>query len=180
MGDRAWCYMTPVLRTQNLSMSPSLKRLQPSPSASLSPNLPPQTFPPSECLASLQDYTVVYTPFTRLLVGKDRGVKTETAMHTLFHSPTNSLLLFSHSGVSVSLWPMDCSTPGFPVLQYPPEFAHIHVHRVSDAIQSSLPLSSLLLLPSVLPSIRVFSSESVLHVRWPKNWSFSFSISLSN
>ena len=49
------------------------------------------------------------------------------------------------------------------------------VHRVSDAIQPSYPLSSLLLLPLVFPSNRVFSSESVLHIRWPKYWSFSIS-----
>ena len=56
----------------------------------------------------------------------------------------------------------------------------LNVYRVSDAIQSSHPLSSLLLLPSISPSIRVFSSESVLHIKWPKYWSFSFSISPSN
>ena len=75
---------------------------------------------------------------------------------------------------------MDCSTPGFPVHHQLPELAQTHVHRVSDVIQPSHPLLSLLLLPSILPSIRVFSSESVLHIRWPKNWSFSFSISPSN
>ena len=74
---------------------------------------------------------------------------------------------------------MDCSTPGFPVHHQLPELAQTHVHRVSDVIQPSHPLLSLLLLPSILPSIRVFSSESVLHIRWPKNWSFSFSISPS-
>ena len=51
---------------------------------------------------------------------------------------------------------------------------------VSDAIQPSHPLSSPLLLPSIFPSIRIFSNESVLHIRWPKYWSFSFSISPSN
>ena len=51
-----------------------------------------------------------------------------------------------------------------------------HVHRVSDAIQPSHPLSSLLLLPPIPPSIRVFSNESTLHMRWPKYWNFSFSI----
>ena len=86
-------------------MSPSLRRLQPSPSASLSRNLPPPTLPPSGCLAILQDSTVVSTPFTRLLVGKDWVVKTEKAMHTLFHSSINLLLLLSRSVVSVSLWP---------------------------------------------------------------------------
>ena len=55
-----------------------------------------------------------------------------------------------------------------------------HDHRFSGAIQPSHPLSSLLLLPSIFPSIRVFSNESVLHIMWPKYWRFSFSISSSN
>ena len=75
---------------------------------------------------------------------------------------------------------MYCSTPGLPVLHYLPEFAQSHVHQVSDAIQLSPPLSSLLLLPSIFPSIRVFSNESVLCIRWPKYWSFSFSFNPSN
>ena len=70
--------------------------------------------------------------------------------------------------------------PVFPVLHQLLEFAQTHVHRVSDAIQPSYPLSSLLLLPSIFPSIRFFSSESALHIRWPKYWSCSFSISPSN
>jgi len=76
--------------------------------------------------------------------------------------------------------PMDCSKPGFPVHHQLPEPTQIHVHRVNDAIQPSHPLSTLLLLPSIFPSIRVFSNESVLHIRWPKYWSFSFSINPSN
>ena len=68
------------------------------------------------------------------------------------------------------------STPGLPVHHQPPEFTQTHVHCVGDAIQPSHLLSS----PSIFPSIRVFSTESVLHIRWPKNWSFSFSISPSN
>ena len=75
---------------------------------------------------------------------------------------------------------MDCSTPGFPVHHQLPDLAQTHVHQVGDAIQPSHLLSSLLLLPSIFPSIRVFSSESVLHIRWPEDWSFSFSISPSN
>ena len=74
---------------------------------------------------------------------------------------------------------MNCNPPGFPVHHQFPELAQTHVHRVGDAIQPSHPLS-LLLLPSVFPSIRVFSNESVLHIRWPKDWSFSFSIGPSN
>ena len=74
---------------------------------------------------------------------------------------------------------MDHSTPGLPVHHQLPEFTQTHVHWVSDAIQPSHPLSLLLLLPSIFPSIRVFSNESVLSIRWPKYWSFSFSISPS-
>ena len=76
--------------------------------------------------------------------------------------------------------PMDCSMPGFPVLHRLQELAQTHVHSVSDAIQPSHPLSFPSLLPSIFPSIRVFSNESALHIRWPKYWSFKFNISLSN
>ena len=75
--------------------------------------------------------------------------------------------------------PMDCSTPGLPVHHQLLELTQTQVHQVSDAIQPSH-LLSLLLQPSIFPSIRVFSSESVLCIRLPKYWSFSFSISPSN
>ena len=101
---------------------------------------------------------------------------------------------------------MDCSMPVFPVVYCLLEFAHIFVHWVGDAIQPSHALSPstsqsllrfmsiesgmlsnhiilccpLLLLPSIFSSIRVFSNESVLHIRWPKYWSLSFNISPSN
>ena len=75
---------------------------------------------------------------------------------------------------------MDCRTSGFPVLHYLQELAQTHVHRLGDAIQPSHPLSPLLLLPSVFPSIRVFSNESGLRIWWPKYWSFSLNISPSN
>ena len=71
---------------------------------------------------------------------------------------------------------MDCSTPGFPVHQLL-ELAQTHAHWVGDAIQPSFPL---LLLPSIFPSIRVFSNESVLLIRWPNYRSFSFSTGPSN
>ena len=73
--------------------------------------------------------------------------------------------------------PMDCSTPGLPIHHQLPGFTQTHVHRVGDAIQPSHPL---LLLPLIPPSIRVSSNESTLRMRWPKYWSFSFSISPSN
>jgi len=71
--------------------------------------------------------------------------------------------------------PMDCSTPGFPVLHHLLELSQTHVHWVGDAIQPSHPLSS----PSP-PALSVFSNESDLCIRWPKYWSFSFNVSPSN
>ena len=76
--------------------------------------------------------------------------------------------------------PIDCSIPGFLVYHQLPELAQTYVHQVSDAIQLSHPLLSSSLPPSIFPSIGVFSSEPVLSIRWPKYWSFSFSISPSN
>ena len=75
---------------------------------------------------------------------------------------------------------MHYSMPGFPVHHQPPELAQTHVHQVGDAIQPSHLCHPLLLLPSDFPSIRVFSNESVLCIRCPKYWSFSFSISPFN
>ena len=76
--------------------------------------------------------------------------------------------------------PTDCSTPGFPVLHHLPELAQTHVHRVGDAMQPSCPLSFSSPPASISHSIRVFSNELASHIRWPKYWSFSFSISSSN
>ena len=75
---------------------------------------------------------------------------------------------------------IDCSLPDFPVLHYLPDFPQ------TPSVESVMPSNHLilchllLLLPSIFPSIRVFSSESVLQIRWPEYWSFSFSISPSN
>ena len=71
--------------------------------------------------------------------------------------------------------PINCSTPGFPVLHHLLELAQVHAHCIGDAIQPPPPL-----LPSIFPSIRDFSSESSVCIRWPKYWSFSFSISPSS
>ena len=72
------------------------------------------------------------------------------------------------------------STPGFTVYHQLPKLAQTHVYQVSDAIQPSYSLSSLLLLPPIPPSIRAFSNESALLIRWPKYRNFSFNISPSN
>ena len=74
---------------------------------------------------------------------------------------------------------MNYSTPGLPVHHQLPEFTQTHVHWVGDAIHLIL-CRPLLLPPSIFPSIRVFSNEAALHIRWPKYWSLSFSISPSN
>ena len=88
-----------------------------------------------------------------------------------------SIQLFSRVWLFVT--PMDCRTPGFPVYHQLLELAQTHVHRVSDAIHQSHPLSSSI--PAFkLSCITVFSNESVLHIRGPKYWSFSFSISPFN
>ena len=73
----------------------------------------------------------------------------------------------------------NCNMPGFPVHHQFLEPTQTHVHRIGDAIQPSHPRPRLLL-PSIFPSIRVFSNVLALHIRWPKYWSFSFSISPSN
>ena len=88
---------------------------------------------------------------------------------TLFHPCLQCISSVQFSSVTQSCLtlcnPMNCSTPGLPVHHQFPEFTQTHVHRVRDAIPPSHPLSS----PSP-------SSESALHMRWPKYWSFSFSI----
>ena len=99
------------------------------------------------------------------------------------HMKRCSALLIQFSSVAQSCPtlcdPMNRSTPGLPVHHQLPEFTQTHVHRVSDAIQPSHPLSSPSppapnpSLPSIFPNIKVFSNESALHIRWPKYWSFT-------
>ena len=108
-------------------------------------------------------------------------------------SSFHALHYFSSVQLLSHVWlcdPMDCSTLSFPVHYQLPEFTQTQVHWVSDAIQPSHPLSSpsnhlilchpLLLPPSIFPSLRVSSNESTLCMRWPKYWSFSFSLTPSN
>ena len=94
--------------------------------------------------------------------------------------PAVTTVQFSRSVVSTLCKPTNRSTPGLPVHHQLPEFTQTHVHQVSEAIQPSHPLSSPSPPAPNPPSIRVFSSESTLHMRWPKDWSFSFSISPSS
>ena len=94
----------------------------------------------------------------------------------LSHIVCLSSVQFSCSVVLTLCNPMNCSMPGLPVHHQLPEFTQTHVHWVSDAIQPSHPSRPPFLLPSIPPSIRVFSNESTLRMRWPRYWSFSFSI----
>ena len=105
-------------------------------------------------------------------------------VHCFIHGTKCISRLFQFSSVTQSCPtlcdPMDCSTPGLPVHHQIPEFTQFM------SIESVMPSNHLffcrplLLLPSIFPSIRVFSNESVLRMRWPKYWSFSFNISPSN
>ena len=80
-----------------------------------------------------------------------------------------------------TLWdPMDCSTPGFPGHHQLPELSQTHVHWVGNAIQPSHPLLSPSLSALNLSQHQGLFQESLLHNRWPKCWSFSFSISPSS
>ena len=76
--------------------------------------------------------------------------------------------------------PMDCSMPGFPVLHYLSELLRLMSFESVMPSNHLILYCPLLLLPSIFPSNRVFSNESVIHIRWPKYWSFSFSIRPSN
>ena len=73
--------------------------------------------------------------------------------------------------------PMDCSMPGFPVLHYLLEFAQTHLHWVCDAINHLVLCHPLFLLPSIFPSIRVFSSELAFCLKWPKYWVLTLNMS---
>ena len=85
---------------------------------------------------------------------------------------------FSHSVMSDSLWPHAACQASLSITN---SWSLLRLISVESVMPSNhLILFHPLLLPSIFPSIRVFSSESVLHIRWPKYWSFSFSISPSN
>ena len=84
-----------------------------------------------------------------------------------FSSVSQSCPTFCH--------PMGCSTPGFSVYHQLLELAQTHVHQVVMSSNCLVLCRLLRLLPSTFPSIRIFSNESVLPIRWPKYWSFSIS-----
>ena len=125
---------------------------------------------------------------TQFLLPSSSGVRMEKNWQNSSHYrpvPTDKEKTVSTSSVQFSSVaqscptlcdPMNCSTPGLPVYHQLLEFTQTHVHQASDAIQPSHPLSSPSPLSPIPPSIRVFSNESTLCMRWPKYWSFSFAI----
>ena len=95
--------------------------------------------------------------------------------------PSDKLRFSSVIQSCLTFWdPVDCSVPSFPVVHQLPEL--IKLMSIKSVMPSNhlILCCPLLLLPSIFPSIRIISNESVFHIRWPKCWSFSFSISLSN
>ena len=78
--------------------------------------------------------------------------------------------------------PMNCNKPGLPVHHQLPEFTQLKLMSIESVMPSSHSIlcRPILLPPPILPSIRIFSNESTLRMRWPKYWSFNFSISPSN
>ena len=87
------------------------------------------------------------------------------------------VLLFGCPVVSDSLWCPGQQHARSPVLHHLLELAYTHIQWVNDGVQPSHSLLFPLFLPSIFPSIRVFSKESALHIRWPQYWSFNFSVS---
>ena len=101
------------------------------------------------------------------------------AYYTEWNKPernTNTESVQFNSAQTLSRVPMNCSPPGLPVHHQLPEFTQTHVHRVSDAIQPSHPLSSPSPPAPNLSQHQSLSNEWTLRMRWPKYWSFSFSI----
>ena len=111
----------------------------------------------------------------------NRTKTTRPLRYDLNQIPYNYTLQFSSVTQSCPTLcdPMNCRMLGLPVHHQLPESTQPHVHGVGDAIQPFIHCHPLLL-PSIFPSIRVFSNESALFIRWPKYWSFRFNISPSN
>ena len=109
-----------------------------------------------------------WSPIVSLILGENTDIPTHVLKYTSFLNSVSSVQFFSVTQSCPTLCdPMNCSTPGLHVHHQLLEFTQTHVHRVSDAIQPSHPLLSPLLLPPIPPSIRVFSNESTLCMRWP-------------
>ena len=127
---------------------------------------------PSKLLCSLFSFNLYYIPVYMYYPIIEKSFVPDTNWIFHFNSVDQSCVTLCK--------PMDCSMPGLPAHHQFLGFTQTHVHWVSEAIQTFHPLLPLLVLPSIFPSIMVFSNESTFHMRWPKYWSFSFNISPSN
>ena len=116
------------------------------------------------------------------LHGKWKGKKWKQWQILFSWAPKSlQVVTCSVAQLCLTLWhPMSCTTPGLPVHHQLPELVQTHIHWVGDAIQPSHPLSSPPPPAFNLSQHQVFPNESVLWIRWPKYWSFSFSISPSS
>ena len=103
-----------------------------------------------------------------------------TVIHTHTHTHTHQSVQFSRSDVSDSLRPHGLQHARPTIYHQVPEFSQTHVHESVMPSSHLILCRPLLLLPPIPPSIRVFSNESTLRMRWPKYWSFSFNISPSS
>ena len=135
------------------------------------------------CRATQDEQVTVESSDKMWSTGERNGQPLE---HAWLENPINSCCSSVTQSCLTLSNPMDCSMLGSLVLHHLLELAQTHVNWLRDAIQPSCPLlppspwsspcCPLLLLPSIFPSIRVFSNESEHHIRWPKYWSFSLSI----
>ena len=115
--------------------------------------------------------------FSNITVQKHKFFNTQLSLWSKSHIHTSVQFSSVAQSCLTLCNPVDCSTPGFPAHHQLPELSQLM------SIESVMPSNHLILCrppflpPSIFPRIRVFSYESVLHIRWPKYWSFSFSIS---
>ena len=117
--------------------------------------------------SSLSAITVVSSAFLRLLIFLLAILNPACSSSQTFHMMYSQFSSVAQSCLTLCSL-MDCSMPGFPVLHQFPEFVQTYVHRVGDVIQQSHPVMPFSSCPKIFPSIRVFSNESALHIRWPK------------
>ena len=142
-----------------------------------------ETEPGSPALGtqSPSHYAIWEVPWISLMIsGIERVFMFVGHLYIFFRKLPIQFLCCSFAKLCLALCDsMDCRMPGFPISHHLLEFAQVHVHCIGDSIQISHPLlpSSLL---SIFPSIKVFSNNSAVCIRWPRYWSFSFSISHSN
>ena len=141
----------------------------------------------------IPSYETIYNKFSKKLEAKkDLSLQTNLQYFVVnsffFFFPVGIITLLpnyvqfsSATQLSLNLCnPTDSSTPYFPVHHQLPELVQTHFHELVIPSNHLILCHPLLLPSSLFPTIRVFSNKSVLHIRWPKYWSFSFNISPSN